>query len=122
PTRQHPNLPPHRSRGRLDRTGAERRARCRLRLSTARPSPPSRRDRGDRRLRVDCHATGVTAVTRCSCARGSTIARTGGRAMAPTTLELPEKVIDLRADLKPEVGRLAQDTLSITDNRTGKKY
>jgi citrate synthase len=42
--------------------------------------------------------------------------------MAPMTLELPEKVIDLRADLKPEVGRLAQDTLSITDNRTGKKY
>ncbi len=31
-------------------------------------------------------------------------------------------VIDLPADLKPEVRRLAQDSLSITDNRTGKKY
>jgi len=38
------------------------------------------------------------------------------------TLEAPEKVIDLRADSRPEVKRLAQDSLSITDNRTGKTY
>jgi citrate synthase len=42
--------------------------------------------------------------------------------MAPTTLESPEKVIDLRADSKAEVRRLAQDSLTITDNRTGKTY
>jgi citrate synthase len=42
--------------------------------------------------------------------------------MATMTLDVPEKVIDLRADSKPEVKRLAQDTLSITDNRTGKTY
>jgi citrate synthase len=42
--------------------------------------------------------------------------------MASITLEMPEKVIDLRADSRPEVGRLAQDSLTITDNRTGKTY
>ena len=42
--------------------------------------------------------------------------------MVSTTLEAPEKVIDLRADSKPEVKRVAQDSLSITDNRTGKSY
>jgi citrate synthase len=31
-------------------------------------------------------------------------------------------VIDLPADLKPEVRRLAQDSLTVTDNRTGKTY
>jgi citrate synthase len=31
-------------------------------------------------------------------------------------------MIDLRTDSKPEVKPLAQDTLSITDNRTGKSY
>ena len=42
--------------------------------------------------------------------------------MAPITLDMPEKVIDLRVASKPEVARLAQDTVSITDNRTGKQY
>src|SRR5579859_7706227 len=42
--------------------------------------------------------------------------------MASTTLEAPEKVIHLRADLKAEGKRVAQDSLSITDNRTGKTY
>ena len=31
-------------------------------------------------------------------------------------------VIDLPADLEPEVRRLAQDSLTVTDNRTGKTY
>ena len=31
-------------------------------------------------------------------------------------------MIDLRSDLTPEVAQLPQDTLSITDNRTGKTY
>jgi len=41
--------------------------------------------------------------------------------MSTTLLELTG-MIDLRTDSKPEVTPLAQDTLSITDNRTGKSY
>src|SRR5690349_20884077 len=91
----------------------------------ARAAAAARGDCGDRRHSAGCppiHCR-VIAVTRNRLPGGATIDHsTGGPSMAPTTLEMPEKVIDLPADLKPEVGRLAQDSITVTDNRTGKSY